>query len=75
MFDIKASKNVRDLATSEKSTNSEKLFLITQPLSERETVEQRNWPNSTSTTQLYKPTLQFIGNQRTILNQWQTTGR
>ena len=36
MFDIEASKNVRDLATSEKSTkNSEKLLLI-QPLSESE---------------------------------------
>ena len=75
MFDIEASKNVRDLATSEKSTNSEKLFLITQPLSKRETVEQRKWPKSTSTTKLYKPTLQLIGNQRTILNQWQSTGR
>ena len=33
---IEASKNVGDLATSEKSTNSEKLLLITQTLSERE---------------------------------------
>ena len=35
MFDIETSKNVGDLATSEKSTNSEKLLSITQPLSER----------------------------------------
>ena len=46
MFDIEASKDVGDLATSEKSKNSEKLLSITQPLSERE-------PSRKKLTQFY----------------------
>ena len=41
----------------------------------KENVAQRNWPNSITNMQLYKPTLQLIQYQPTILNQPQSTGR